>query len=345
MDVFILVTRHIYCPHCDREQMLLATVPITSPLWKCKSCRKNLALDAHAIACTWGHAFIVWSLVLSIPMGIYSGMDNGSLFGLAFSLALFILGFGIFAYLIGFFIGYPVAKSMIVPKLDSDERIRPTQGHLPRERRVVVLSAAGGVMLLLLVVLCVLRPPRFGVPLYPIETPDQIAQRRDKQKNDKNKANEVVASDLFANGNAPYLADLKPMEVKNGPWRVANDGSVGNPFRWPIEVNKVKSPKGIGMHPPENGYACAKYRLDGRAKKLETKVALNDTATDMKNPVRFVVLGDGKELWQSPPIDKTGVAVPCDVDLTGVDLLELQTHALGSHWGLHAVWIEPKLLP
>jgi hypothetical protein len=32
------------------------------------------------------------------------------------------------------------------------------------------------------------------------------------------------------------------------------------------------------------------------------------------------------------------------VDVTGVDVLELRVHAQGSHWGLHAVWIEPRLL-
>jgi hypothetical protein len=34
----------------------------------------------------------------------------------------------------------------------------------------------------------------------------------------------------------------------------------------------------------------------------------------------------------------------CSVDVNGIDMLELRVSSKGSHLGLHAVWLEPRLL-
>jgi hypothetical protein len=147
---------------------------------------------------------------------------------------------------------------------------------------------------------------------------------------------------LFERGPREPLADLPEFGVKAGPWPFAKNGTVGDGR--PIRVNGVASPKGLGMHPPEAGYSAVKYRLGGQAAVFKAAVALNDTANDMRGTAVFEVLGDGRRLWQSVAVDRPGRPQECSIDVTGVDVLELRVHAPGSYWGLHAVWVEPRLL-
>ena len=76
---------------------------------------------------------------------------------------------------------------------------------------------------------------------------------------------------------------------------------------------------------------------------FKSAVALNDTCEPV-SAVVFEVLGDDKSLWKSSPIGKARQLQECAVDVTGVDVLELRVTSQGSHWGLHAVWLEPRLV-
>jgi hypothetical protein len=152
------------------------------------------------------------------------------------------------------------------------------------------------------------------------------------------------AHSLFAKGPRVYLADLLEFDVKNGPWQFTKIGNVGDNLH-PIQVNGVVSPKGLGMHPPNApDWAAARYRLNKEAAVFRAAVALNDTANDMRSTAVFEVYGDGELLWRSKPVARPHRPQQCKVDVLGVDVLELRVRARGSYWGLHAVWVEPRLL-
>ncbi len=152
------------------------------------------------------------------------------------------------------------------------------------------------------------------------------------------------AAPLFANGPRVHLADLEPFAIKPGPWPFQRDGTVGDRPDHKISVQGVASPKGLGgMHPPEFGFVAVKYRIGKQAAVIKAKVGITDHAFGVHTPGHFEVLGDGRRLWRSEPIG-VGPAVECIVDLEGVDVLELRVTAPGTAFGLHAVWMEPRLL-
>jgi hypothetical protein len=143
-------------------------------------------------------------------------------------------------------------------------------------------------------------------------------------------------------GPAAYLSDLEQLEVRSGPWPVSKNGQAGGGNA--IKVAGVASPNGIGMHPPDApGYAAARFRLGKQAAAFETTVALNDTAGTVFSQAVFEVYGDGRLLWESTPVKGPKQPQDCSVDVAGVDVLELRVHSQGSHLGLHAVWVEPRV--
>src|SRR5262249_14339595 len=96
--------------------------------------------------------------------------------------------------------------------------------------------------------------------------------------------------------------------------------------------------------PDKPGLADAKYRLGKKAAVFKAAVALNDEAKTVFSQAVFEVYGDDKRLWQSAPVAKGTKAQEGSVDVSGVDGRERAVYSLGSHVGLHAVWLEPRLL-
>jgi hypothetical protein len=153
-----------------------------------------------------------------------------------------------------------------------------------------------------------------------------------------------AARKLFQQQQREFLSDLEEFDVKSGPWPVSKNGDLGDPEHKAIQVDGVRSPKGLSMHPPDVGYSSVKYRLDKQASLLKAKVALNDSTNLVFDTAVFEVWGDGKRLWRSDPIHDPKRPQECSVDVASVDILELRVNATSSHFGLHAVWLEPRLL-
>jgi hypothetical protein len=151
-------------------------------------------------------------------------------------------------------------------------------------------------------------------------------------------------SNIFADGPRVYLADLQEFGVRNGPWPFGKNGTVNNDK--PIQVGGVPSPKGLSMHPPTApAYAAARYRLGRQAAVFRATTAINDTSNWCFSPAVFSVLADGKLLWQSDMIAHNHAhSQECNVDVSGVDVMELQVRCINGNHGVHAVWIEPRLL-
>jgi S1-C subfamily serine protease len=150
--------------------------------------------------------------------------------------------------------------------------------------------------------------------------------------------------ELFDKEPRVFLSDLQEFDVLSGPWRVSKGGQLGDPDHRLIQVNGIRSPKGLSMHPPDKDYASVKYRLGKQARLFKAEAALNDTAAMPPAAAVFEVWGDGRRLWRSQPVNKPKDPRKCQVDIHAVEVLELRVYATGFHFNLHAVWVEPRLL-
>lgn len=108
-----------------------------------------------------------------------------------------------------------------------------------------------------------------------------------------------------------------------------------------VRVNGVYSPKGIYLHPNGDRLGSVKYPLPGKFRSFKAKVGINDSANGSVTPVTFRVLGDGRLLWQSEPMQKGKVLQAVSVPIANVKVLELQVESEGDYTGAHCVWIEP----
>jgi hypothetical protein len=159
-----------------------------------------------------------------------------------------------------------------------------------------------------------------------------------------------------------YLSDMQEFDVKvtqgpPGKDRFAKKGNLGygeGDARYAngrIRVNGKESPNGLSLCPDSNTFARVKYKLGGAARTFMASAALNDTAGGpvqlgvgkIPTALTFEVLGDGKTLWKSKPVDSAGRVQECKVDVRGVDVLELRINCPGSCVNAGAVWFEPRV--
>jgi hypothetical protein len=142
-----------------------------------------------------------------------------------------------------------------------------------------------------------------------------------------------------------YLTDMQEFDWKKGPWNFGKNGSLGDPEKSRVRVNGRESPHGLGMHPPSKPDHCrVRYALGGKAVVFKAAVGFNDLNNGRPpGPVRFVVFGDGKFLWQSSIMQARNTLEDAVVDVSGVKVLELQVRGEGFNFGSHAVWVEPRV--
>lgn len=143
-----------------------------------------------------------------------------------------------------------------------------------------------------------------------------------------------------------YLSDLQEFGWKPGPvdWRFGKNGELGSSWvpNGRILINGAVPPKGLSMHPPIRGYSRVCYALGRTAKSVTGSVAMSeDERHSTPQPTRFLVLGDGKLLWRSPPIQGWPAPHKFSVDVSEIDVLELRTYAENGHFGSHAAWVDP----
>ena len=77
--------------------------------------------------------------------------------------------------------------------------------------------------------------------------------------------------------------------------------------------------KGIGAHAPSS----ITFDLAGKCTRLNAIAGVDDT--QQNGSVKFMVIGDGKTLFESPQVvTKAGGANKIDLDITGVKILILK---------------------
>lgn len=131
-----------------------------------------------------------------------------------------------------------------------------------------------------------------------------------------------------------------------------------------IIIDSVVYDHGVGMHAPpfggvddsackfldeemayEEGRAKARWLLGGGYETLNAMLGLAmDSPSKPGGEVTFIVRGDGVELGASDPVDG-GAAVVMEVDITGVNELELVVDSNGGSIDDRAVWADATLVP
>ena len=139
-----------------------------------------------------------------------------------------------------------------------------------------------------------------------------------------------------------YLADLEAFDVELGYGALGRYDRLGY-ANGRIVVDGVSPRYALSMHPPSQGFSQARFKIDESYKSLEGFAALNHTARRFGQGVFFVIRGDGRTLWKSKALKKPNEAVPFEVSVRGVEVLELTIHRPRSSGECHAVWLEPML--
>jgi hypothetical protein len=106
----------------------------------------------------------------------------------------------------------------------------------------------------------------------------------------------------------------------------------------------------VVMAPPDEGAASAVYPVSKAFEQLTFRVAIPDYITETLSPMTFRVLGDGKQLWSSQPMERLPgtpnvISEEFSVSLSGVDQLTLVLASSGVAALSQGVWVDPVLKP
>lgn len=113
-----------------------------------------------------------------------------------------------------------------------------------------------------------------------------------------------------------------------------------------FEVQKIAFQNGVYIHPPAaNAVGRVAYDLGGNFQRLTGAAGISDHHFGKAwSPLTFRVLGDGKVLWTSQPIQIAGDWEAFSIDVTGVRKLTLEVACSGEHTGAHGAWLDPILV-
>ena len=100
---------------------------------------------------------------------------------------------------------------------------------------------------------------------------------------------------------------------------------------------------GLWAHPPANNSSSHRaYQLDKGFRTLHGDVGVM-TGGSPATPLTFRIVGDGKVLWQSKPLQQADVAIPFRVNVAKVTKLELYVDCPGSCGIAWAIWVDPMV--
>jgi hypothetical protein len=149
-----------------------------------------------------------------------------------------------------------------------------------------------------------------------------------------------------------YLDELEPRELRMLDFdasritdpQLARQAIYG---RLPVFVGDAVDQHPLWMHPPRSGNAPAHvaYHIGGNWRRLVATAAISKVPdiTRSATPLTFRVVADGRELWASLPLRERGEQESCELDVSGVQRLELFVDCPGDCNGGYAVWIAPRL--
>jgi hypothetical protein len=135
--------------------------------------------------------------------------------------------------------------------------------------------------------------------------------------------------------NGIYLDSLEPIEARQDWGELRRNASVqGNPIR----IGSRIFSRGLGTH----SNSMMVYKLGGRYRRFTAYVGADKEV--IGNTVVFEVLGDGRKLWESGVMTVNDEAKRVDLDISGIDKLELRVGDAGDGINAdHADWADAIL--
>jgi alpha-galactosidase len=143
-------------------------------------------------------------------------------------------------------------------------------------------------------------------------------------------------------GEKTFLSELREEQVNSG----AGGFFKGKRKDKPLAVKGVPAPHGLCVYPREDRKkGVVQYKLDPAVQRFKAQVGFNDEReTDHPGVAHFVLVGDGRQLWESSWIWERQHIETCDIELDGISVLELQVEGYGMGPNSHPVWVEPTVL-
>ena len=113
----------------------------------------------------------------------------------------------------------------------------------------------------------------------------------------------------------------------------------------PLTIGGTSFTHGLGFNPGDRQTVRIDYGIERRYRRFSGAVGINDDGGGFAAILTFKITGDGKELWESRPCHEAGKSQSYDVDITGIDQLELVVDCPGTAHGAHVAWVDPRLYP
>jgi hypothetical protein len=101
----------------------------------------------------------------------------------------------------------------------------------------------------------------------------------------------------------------------------------------------------LWAHPPSRGNSgYYRFKLNRPFRELRATAGMKDGMDwPSKSELTFRLVGDGKLLWKSRPMKRSGDTQPVLVGISGVETLELYVDCPGDMSNAWAVWLDPLL--
>ena len=141
-----------------------------------------------------------------------------------------------------------------------------------------------------------------------------------------------------------WLATVQYIRKKhNRDWFSTN----GTVFGRTVSADRKPFKNAIFAHPGPFSVSEVSFSLNSEWDVLSFECGvptLGDEKYGIKTPIRFVILGDNREIWRSKPVRNYDDFQRTSLDIRGVKNLVLKVECPGSSGYARAVWFEPQLL-
>jgi len=138
-----------------------------------------------------------------------------------------------------------------------------------------------------------------------------------------------------------YLSDISPI-LASTHW-FGSHGFVGEGTFRQIRVGGKPFQHGLGTHPLNYSGANVTYDIGGKFSEFTGGVAIDDGRQRSDTPLTFEIIGDGRQIWISRPVQRGGMPQTFKVSVKRIKRLTLIVRCPGHNGFAWAVWLDPKL--
>lgn len=142
-----------------------------------------------------------------------------------------------------------------------------------------------------------------------------------------------------------YLDDMIESASQVGLGKLGKRGADDNDGKVKFE-GKLRD-HAIYMHAKKKDVSFAKFQLDNNYETFTATAGIMEPyegeLLKIESPLTFSVIGDGKVLWKSSPLQRQGDGQPVKVNVRNVAELSLQVDCPGGMGGGAAIWVDPLL--